>query len=102
MVQDVIPLQHNGERLATQETMRDLGIPKQFIGVECLVTVASLAVHMDVGGKVGAPREGDPGVGTVEMVPGSEVVGSLQTVVRPCIGGVVVSRDIEPFVSETE
>ena len=27
LVQNVVPLQHNGELLATQETVRQLGIP---------------------------------------------------------------------------
>ena len=90
LVQNVVPLQHDGEGLATQETVRNLGVPKQFVGVECRVTVTSLTVHMDVGGKVGTPWEGDSGVGTILVVPRGEIVGGLQTVVRVCIGGVVV------------
>ena len=82
--------------------MGDLGIPEQFVGVEALVTVTSFAVHVDIGGEVGPPWEGNPGVGTVEVVPSSEVVGGLQTILRVGKGGVVVDRDVEPFVPETE
>ena len=79
-----------------------MGIPKQFVGIESLVTITSLAVHVDVSREVGSPWEGNPCVSTIEMVPCGEIVGSLQTVVCACVCGVVVGRDIEPFVSETE
>ena len=79
-----------------------MSVPEQFVGVERRITVTSLAVHVDVGREVGTPWEGNSGVGTILVIPRGEIVGGLQTVVRVCIGGVVVGRDVEPTVPETE
>ena len=57
---------------------------------------------MYVGREVGAPREGDAGVGTIREVPRGEVVRGLQTVFGMCIGGTAVEREIEPAVAETQ
>ena len=77
-------------------------IPEHFVGVEALVAIASLAVHMDVGGKFHSPGEVVPSVQTIEEVPGGEVVGGLQTVAGACVGGVEIGGDVERPVSVTE
>ena len=102
LVQDVIPLKHHGELLATQETMRDLSIPDEFVGVEGLVAITALAEHVDIGGNVTAPREGDSCVSTIREVPCCQVARCLQTVLCMCVGCVGIERKIEPLVAEAE
>ena len=54
--------------------MRELCIPDHFIGVQSLIAIASLAVHVEVCNQTGTPREGDVRVATVLEVPGAQVV----------------------------
>ena len=82
--------------------MRELGIPEQLVGIERLVRIAALAKHVDIGGEVGPPREGNLGVATIGEIPRSEVVGGLQTVIGAGIGGTAIERDAEPVVAEAE
>ena len=67
--------------------MRQLGIPQQFVGVQTLVVIASLAEHVAVGRKVGTPGERNLGVATIRDVPRGEIVSSLQAVVSTGVGG---------------
>ena len=102
LVQDVIPLQHDGERLAAQETVAQLCIPNEFVGIQRLVAVASFAEHMGIGREIATPRECDSGIAAIGEIPGCQVVGSLKTVLSMCIGSSSVKREIEPLVAETE
>ena len=68
-VENVVPLEHHGEFLALEETLRELGIPQQLVGVERRIAIAALAVHVHVGREVGTPGEGDLRVATVVEVP---------------------------------
>ena len=58
LLQNIVPLEHECELLASQEAMRQLGIPYHLVGVERLVGIATLAIHVQVGAEVAAPREG--------------------------------------------
>ena len=59
LAQDVVPLQHDGQRFATQETVRQLHVPYHLIGVQRLVAIAALAEYVEVGAEIRAPGEGD-------------------------------------------
>ena len=72
-VEDVIPLQHDGEFLSLEETLRELCVPDELIGIECLVAVSPLAEHMEVGRQVGAPWEGNSCVASVREIPCGEI-----------------------------
>ena len=86
-MQDIIPLQHHGQRFSTQEAVRQLGVPDQLIGIERRIAIASFTEHVEVGREVAAPREGHSGVTTILEVPGRQVVRGLQTVLRTGVGG---------------
>ena len=77
LMKDVIPLQHHGQFLATQETVRQLGVPYHFIGVQRLIAIAALTKHVEVGDQAGTPWEGDIRIAAVLEVPGGQVVRSL-------------------------
>ena len=47
-MEDIIPLEHDYQFLASQESMRQLCVPDKFIGIQRLVTIASFAEHVDV------------------------------------------------------
>ncbi len=49
LVQDIIPLQHHGEGLAAQETIAQLRIPNQFVGVQRSIGIAALAIYVEIG-----------------------------------------------------
>ena len=102
LVKDIIPLQHNGEFLSLEETLRKLCVPDELIGVECLVTVSPLAEHVEVGGEVGAPREGNPGISAIREIPCGEVARSLQFVLSMGVSGIAVEGEVEPTVAEAE
>ena len=101
-MQNVVPLQHDHQFLSLQESVRELCVPDNLVGVERLVAIASFAVNVDVGGKVAAPGEGNPGVAAVGEVPCGEVVRRLQLVLRMSVGGVGVEREVQPLVAEAE
>ena len=82
--------------------MRELGIPNQLIGVECLVAIAALAIHVDVCGEVAAPRDGDLCVPAIIEIPRGEVAGCLQAVLGTGVSGTAIERETEPFVAETQ
>ena len=42
LIEDVIPLQHDSQLLAAQESVGELGVPDELVGVERLVAVAAL------------------------------------------------------------
>ena len=102
LVEDIIPLQHNGEFLSLEETLRKLCVPNELIGVECLVTVSPLAEHVEVGGEVGAPREGNPSISAIREVPCGEVARCLQFVLSMGVSGIAVEGEVEPTVAETK
>ena len=102
LVQDVVPLQHDGERLRAQEAVRQLGVPQQLVGVQRLVGIAALAEHVEVGREVGTPRERNLGVAAVREVPRCQVVRGLQPVLGTGEGGACIQRDAEPPVAEAE
>ena len=77
LVQDVVPLKHDGELLASQEAMTQLGIPDKLVGIESLVAVASLTEHVSIGREIAPPREGDTSVSAILEVPSREVVRGL-------------------------
>ena len=88
LVEDVVPLQHHREFLAFHETVRELRVPYQLVGIERGVAVAPLAEHMEIGGEIGAPRERDARVASIREVPGGEVVGGLEPVFRTGISDI--------------
>ena len=49
LVQDVVPLEHDGHLLATQETVGKLRVPYQLIGVERGIGISAFAVAVEVG-----------------------------------------------------
>ena len=49
LVENVVPLKHDGEYLATEEAVAELCVPDELVGVECLVGITTLAVAMEVG-----------------------------------------------------
>ena len=102
LAQDVVPLQHDSQRFATQETVRQLHVPYHLIGVQRLVAIAALAVHVEVGTQVGAPWEGYLSVAAIGEVPRRQVVRGLQTVLCAGIRGALVQRDAEPRVAIAE
>ena len=65
LVQDVIPLQHNRQLLTTQETVRQLSIPYQFVGIQRGIAITPATEHVDICRKVSAPRESNLGVPAV-------------------------------------
>ena len=56
VVQHVVELQHDRQRLAFQERMAHLRIPHQLVGVQRIVVVSPARVHVQVGSKACAPR----------------------------------------------
>ena len=104
LVQDVVPLQHHSEFLATQEGLRELGVPQEFVGIHRLVGIASLAEHVEVGSKFHAPIETDVRVTTVLEVPGGKVVRCLQAVLSAGIRRTTVEREVEhpDAIAETD
>ena len=102
LIEDVIPLQHDGEFLSLEETLRKLCVPDELIGIECLVAISPLAEHVEVGGEVGAPREGNPCISAIREVPCGEVARCLQFVLRMGIGGIAIEGEVEPTVAETK
>ena len=102
LVEDVIPLQHDGEFLSLEETLRKLCVPDELIGIERLVAISPLAEHVEVGGEVGAPREGNPCISAIREVPCREVARCLQFVLSMGIGGIAVEGEVEPTVAKTE
>ncbi len=101
-VQDVIPLQHDGELLAAQEALTQLCVPYQLVGVQCLVAVSALTETVEVGAQVHSPRECDAGVAAIAEVPRGEVARGLQAVLCVSVGQPSVQRDVEPLVAEAE
>ena len=70
--------------------MRKLGIPDEFISVQALVAIATLAIDVEIGREVGTPREGDLRIAAIVEVPGRQVVRGLKPVLStgvcgPCI-----------------
>ena len=102
LVEDVIPLQHDGEFLSLEETLRKLCVPDELIGIECLVAISPLAEHVEVSGEVGAPWEGNPCISAIREVPCREVARCLQFVLSMGISGIAVEGEVEPTVAETE
>ena len=101
-MQNVVELQHYGEFLATQETVRELCVPNEFIRIERLVAIATFAEHVDVGRQSTAPWERDARVATIGEIPCGQVARYLQTIFRVRISSICIQRQIEPFVSEAE
>ena len=101
LMENVIPLQHHCQRFSTQETMRQLHIPQQFVCVERTVAIATFAVHVKVGGEIGSPGKGYLRVSAIMKVPCGQVTRSLQFVFRSCIGSAAVNGKTEPLVPET-
>ena len=101
-MQDIIPLQHDGEDLSAQEAMRKLGIPDKLIGIERSITIASLTEHVEVGREIASPREGDSGITTILEIPCRQVVGGLKAVLGAGIGSSSVEREVKPAVAIAE
>ena len=80
LLEDIIELQRDSERLALEETLRDLCIPDEFVGIHRRVVVASPALHVDVRGEGRAPWRRDTQHRTISELPRVEVVLRLQVV----------------------
>lgn len=76
-VENVVPLEHDGEFSSSKEALRDLSVPYQFVSIECLVAVSSFGVHMDICIDVCSPWEFNAGIKSIGMVPRSEVACGL-------------------------
>ena len=97
LVEDIVELERDRERLATQEALRHLGVPKQFVAVERGVVVASAAVHVEVRGEARAPGRREVDGSAIGEAPGVEVLRRLQLVLRV----VVLHRPIEGHLQPT-
>ena len=101
-MQDVIELQSHGERFSLQESLCQLRIPDQFVGVECLIAVASSALVMDIRGEAHAPGCIEVQRGTVGELPGIEISRCLQQIARVAIVHRSVSRYFKPILTHTQ
>ena len=95
-------MQHHRELLATQESLGELGIPQQFVGVHRLIGVTAFAEHVEIGGQFHAPIKADVRVTTILEVPGRQVVRGLQAVLGAGIGCTTVEREVEHSDAITE
>ena len=75
----------HADEIAVKETFGEAGIPDEFVGVHCIVGVATARVHGEVGGELEAPRQFDLSGETVVEV---EDVDGLE--VSAVAGGVLV------------
>lgn len=74
LVEDVVQLQADGERLALEEALRDLCIPDELVGVHRAVGIAPSALVVQVGGEARSPRSVDVERSAVGELPCVEVV----------------------------
>ena len=75
IAEEVETVEHT-DKIAVEETLGEAGVPDKFVGVHCVVGVATAGVHGEVGGELEAPRQFDLGgeaVVEVEDVDGLEV-----------------------------
>ena len=99
LVQDIIELERDGERIATEEALRYLGVPDELVGVHRVVGITTATLHVEVGGERRAPRSGDAYHTTIGELPGVEVVVGLELAAVVVIVQRTVELDLEPVVT---
>ena len=75
VAEEVEAVEHTDE-VVMEETLGEAGVPDEFVGIHCVVGVATAGVHRQVGGELEAPRQfdlGDEAVVKVEDVDSLEV-----------------------------
>ena len=98
-MEDIVELQRDGEGLALEEALRQLGIPDELVGVHRGIVVATTALHVHIGGEGGTPGGSDAYHTAIGELPRVEVVVLLQVVTRTGIADRTVELDLEPLIA---
>jgi hypothetical protein len=72
-MQEVIELEAYREGLTLKETLRNLGIPDELVGISGSITESSTASHAYVGSELCTPRSIDGSIETIVEAPGVQV-----------------------------
>ena len=100
IVQDVVELQRQCEVALFQQTLRQLHVPHQLVGVHGLVVVATTTVLVQVGRQAGSPRSRQVHVDAVGKTPCVQIALFLQLVARVVIVHRSIQLYFQPFVAE--
>ena len=98
-MEDIVELQRDGEGLALEEALRQLGIPDELVGVHRGIVVATTALHVHIGGEGGTPGGGNAYHTAIGELPRVEVVVLLQVVTRTGVANRTVELDLEPLIA---
>ena len=72
-----------------------MGVPQQFIGIHCLISIAALAIHVEIRCQFHTPGQADICVTTILEIPCSQIIRGLQTVLSAGIRRTTVEREAE-------
>ena len=102
LMQDVVELQHHRQRSALQETLRNLRIPYQLVGVQRGITVSPPALVVHIGRETHAPRRIQVQRTSIAELPGVKVARLLQQVTRVVVAARTVERHLIPVLAHAQ
>ena len=102
LVQDVVELERNGERIACQERLRQLCIPNQLVGIHRCIGVTTTTLHVHVRRYGCTPRCIDAERSTISKLPCVEIIVGLQFTTVLLIVQRTIQLKLKPFVAVAE
>ena len=102
LIKKVIEVEGHNKRLALEESLRNLTVPYQLVGVRRRVVIASATVLVQIGRDFEALGQTQHHLSAVAEPPSVKICRWLQFVTRMLVVHIAVNRHLQPVVTETE